>query len=388
MRGAPVTHLLVTNDFPPKVGGIQSYLYELWRRLPPDRFAVLTIAHPDAPAFDRRQPYRIERLDHRMLLPTPTVRRAVCDLADQIGADAVVLDPALPVGWLGPSLDRPYGVVLHGAEVTVPGRLPGARQALRRVLQGASLVIAAGEYPLREARRAAGAALPGFAVVPPGVDCARFTPLDPAARRAVRERFDLPQSGTLVVSMSRLVPRKGFDVLIEAAAVLRGEGRDLTVAICGGGRDRERLVRLAASHAVPVRFLGRVSDDDLPGIIGCADVFAMLCRTRWLGLEQEGFGIVFLEAAAAGVPVVAGRSGGVGDAVVDDVTGLVVDRPGDVVPATDALRRLLDDAPLRDRLTAAGRARAETEFEYDTLAARLDEALARLEGGAPGAPSA
>jgi phosphatidylinositol alpha-1,6-mannosyltransferase len=377
-----VTHLLVTNDFPPKVGGIQNYLYELWSRLPPDRFAILTIDHPDAASFDRQQDFRIERLDRKMLLPTSTVRREIAQLASRIGADAIVLDPALPIGWVGPDLDLPYGVVLHGAEVTVPGRIPGSREAISRVLRGASLVIAAGEYPLREARRAVGVGLSHTVVVPPGVDAERFKPLDGEARLAVRERYDLPTSGSLVVSMSRLVPRKGFDVLIEASAVLAGEGRELTVAICGSGRDRRRLEALADRLSAPVRFLGRVPDDELPHILGAADVFAMLCRTRWLGLEQEGFGIVFLEAAAAGVPQLAGRSGGVSDAVVDEVTGLVVDRPADVVPATDALRRLLDDQTLRARLAVAGRARAEETFDHALLSQRLDTALRRLELGA------
>jgi phosphatidylinositol alpha-1,6-mannosyltransferase len=136
---------------------------------------------------------------------------------------------------------------------------------------------------------------------------------------------------------------------------------------------------LAVKLSAPVRFLGRVSDEELPLLLGSADCFSMLCRTRWLGLEQEGFGIVFLEAAAAGVPQVAGRSGGVHDAVVDEVTGLVVDRPGDVHPSIEALRRMLDDRALRAQFAQAGRERAVEEFEYATLAARLDAALIDLE---------
>jgi phosphatidylinositol alpha-1,6-mannosyltransferase len=374
-----LTHLLVTNDFPPKVGGIQNYLYELWSRLPPERFAVLTITHPGSAAFDREQQFRIERLDHKMLLPVPSVRRAIDKLAGEIGADAVVLDPALPIGWIGASLGLPYGVVLHGAEVTVPGRLPGSRAALARVVKGASLLIAAGEYSLREARRAARSPLPDSVVVPPGVDGERFRPLSAEERQAVRARYGVPPDGALVVAMSRLVPRKGFDVLIEASAALAREGRGLTVAISGSGRDRGRLEKLAESLGAPVRFLGRVPDGDLAPLLGSADVFSMLCRSRWLGLEQEGFGIVFLEAAAAGTPQLAGMSGGVPDAVVDEVTGLLVDRPADVVPSTIALRRLLEDPVLRERLGAAGRERAVAHFSYVGLARRLDEALLALE---------
>ena len=131
-----MTHLFVTNDFPPKVGGIQTMLWELWRRLDPSSFAVLTTRHPDSTAWDAAQPFRVVRTKESVLLPTPSLARRIDALAGEIGADGVVLDPALPVGWLGPHLSRPYAVVLHGAEVTVPGRLPGPNLALRRVLRG------------------------------------------------------------------------------------------------------------------------------------------------------------------------------------------------------------------------------------------------------------
>jgi phosphatidylinositol alpha-1,6-mannosyltransferase len=369
-----MTHLFVTNDFPPKVGGIQTMLWELWRRLDPSSFAVLTTAHPDAAAWDAEQAYRVVRTDRPVLLPTPALARRIDALATEIGARVVVLDPALPVGLLGPRLRRPYGVVLHGAEVTVPGRIPGPNRVLRHVLRGASLVIAAGGYPLAEGERAAGRALPSV-VVPPGVDTDRFHPLDAGERAAVRARLGLPVDGRLVVSLSRLVPRKGMDVLIRASAALAATHPDLTVAIGGGGRDRARLERLVASTGAPVRLLGRVSHDDLPALYGCADVYAMLCRNRWAGLEQEGFGIVFLEAAAAGVPQIAGDSGGAAEAVVHGETGLVVDRPGDPAAVAVALAQLLGDPDQRARLASAGRARAVAEFSYDVLAARLGGAL-------------
>jgi phosphatidylinositol alpha-1,6-mannosyltransferase len=169
-----------------------------------------------------------------------------------------------------------------------------------------------------------------------------------------------------------------MDVLIDAASRLSADRPDLTVAIAGTGRDRSRLERRIARTAAPVRLLGRVPDDALPRLYGCADVFAMLCRDRWAGLEQEGFGIVFLEAAACAVAQVAGDSGGAAEAVVDGTTGLVVRRPGDVDQATASLARLLDNEGLRRRLGRAARARAESGFDYETLAARLDVALGKL----------
>lgn len=371
-----MSHLLVTNDFPPKLGGIQSYLWELWRRLDPATFTVLTTPYDGADEWDATQPFRVVRTREKVLLPTSSLARRIDALAAETGATLVVLDPALPVGLLGRRLSLPYGLVLHGAEITVPGRLPGSRALLGRVLRGASEVIAAGGYPAAEGERAAGRTLPAT-VVPPGVDPDRFVPLDSEQRAKARALFDLPADGQVVVSLSRLVPRKGMDVLIEAAAQLAPDRPDLLVAIGGSGRDRVRLERLIARTGAPVRLLGRVPDPDLPALYGCADVYAMVCRNRWAGLEQEGFGIVFLEAAACGVPQVAGASGGAAEAVADGETGVVVRTPDDAGAVARALAALLDDPDRRAAMGAAARQRAETEFAYDVLAHRLAEVLAR-----------
>ncbi len=371
-----MAHLLVTNDFPPKLGGIQSYLWELWRRLDPGGTTVMTTPHPDASAWDAEQPYRVERTREKVLWPTPSLARRIDALAAEVGAGLVVLDPALPVGLLGPRLAVPYGLVLHGAEVTVPGRLPATRQMMGHVLRGAELVIAAGGYPAAEAERAAGGPLPQL-IVPPGIDPDVFHPLTDEERAKARARLGLPETGRLVVSLSRLVPRKGMDVLIRAAALLAPSRPDLTVAIAGGGRDRARLDRLVAETGAPVRLLGRVPEADKPDLYGCADVFAMLCRNRWAGLEQEGFGIVFLEAAACGVPAVAGDSGGAAEAVADGETGYVGRRPTDVDAVAAALAALLDDPARRAALGAEARRRAAGDLSYDVLAARLAEVLAR-----------
>jgi phosphatidylinositol alpha-1,6-mannosyltransferase len=369
-----VKHLLVTNDFPPKIGGIQSLLWEWWRRLPPDRFAVLTSPYRGSARFDRAQAFRVERTPEPVLLPHPWMIRRIDRLAREVGADLVVLDPAVPLGLVGPSLELPYDVVLHGAEVTVPGRLPGSKQALGNVLRRARQVISAGAYAAREAEQAAGRSLPVI-VVPPGVDVERFVPLDGTTREATRRGFGLPVDAELVLSISRLVPRKGFDVTIEAAALLAPTRPDLVLAISGGGRDEARLRRLAAERKAPVRFLGRVGNDRLPALYGCADVFAMACRTRWGGLEQEGFGIVFVEAASCGVPQVAGDSGGAAEAVDDGVTGLVVRRPDDPREVAAAFEALLDDPVRRAEMAIASRKRAVAEFSYDVLAERLGQAL-------------
>jgi phosphatidylinositol alpha-1,6-mannosyltransferase len=267
----------------------------------------------------------------------------------------------------------PFAVVLHGAEVTIPGRLPISSQLLARTLRGAELVIAAGGYPAAEGERAARRSLPTV-IVPPGVDTDRIRPLAAAECATVRAELGLPTEAPLLHAGSRLVPRKGIDVVLQAADRLHRTHPDLHVVVNGSGRDRRRLELIAASGSVPVHFVGRVPDELLTGLYAAADVFSMLCRTRWGGLEQEGFGIVFLEAAAAGTPQVAGASGGAHEAVDHDVTGLVVDDPTDVGAAATAIASILDDPDRRTAMGEAARKRAE-EHSYDVLAARLEAAL-------------
>lgn len=367
-------HLLVTNDFPPKIGGIQSLLWEWWRRLPSESFAVLTSPHADAAEFDASQPYRIERTKEPVLLPHPWMVQRINSMVKDVGADFVVLDPALPLGLVGPALSVPYMVVLHGAEVTVPGRLPVSKQILGRVLRGAEHVIAAGGYPSREGNHAAGRDL-ATTIVPPGVDTNRFVPLSLEQRHAARARFGFAGDDEIVLGISRLVPRKGFDTVIRAVAQLAPHRPRLRLVIASTGRDEDRLKKLASELSAPVTFLGRVPHDDLPALYGCADVFSMMCRNRWGGLEQEGFGIVFVEAAACGVPQIAGDSGGAAEAVEDGVTGFVMDDPTDAAGLAARMVRILDNPELKASMAEASRHRAESEFNYDVLAKRLGEVL-------------
>lgn len=379
-----MSHLLVTNDFPPKVGGIQVYLWELWQRLDPASFAVLTASSdPGASSFDAFQKLRgnrIHRVDSSVLLPTREVARSIRSVAAEIDAGLVIIDPAFPLGLLGPTLGIPYGVILHGAEIAAPGRLPVAHRLMREVLSRSKIAICAGEYPAAEVRRICGPSSPPIVVVPPGVDTSRFRPLSAGEKAKARAHFDLPPDGPLVVSVSRLVPRKGMDVLIEAGAGLSSSFLDLTIGVGGTGRDTGRLSRLVASTGAPVKLLGRVSEDALPQLYGAADVFVMACRDRWLGLEQEGFGIVFLEAASCGVPQVAGRSGGAAEAVVDGETGIVVDDPKDPGKVAAALRRLLSEPGLRSSMGEAARRRVVESYDYGNLSFRLAAALEEMKG--------
>ncbi len=370
-------HLLVTNDFPPKTGGIQVYLHELWRRLEPGRAVVLTAnSHPDAARFDAGSPLTIERVPgKRLYLPTLKTRRAIEDAIARHQPDLVLLDPAWPLGLLGPSLSKPYGVVLHGAEVSIPGRLPIVASTLRFVLRHAKVVVCAGSYPEAEARRNAAEFLPAVIQVPPGVDTRRFHPIDDVRRHEVRSALGVSDHALMVVAYSRLVPRKGMDTLIRAAALLADNFPSLRVAIGGSGRDRQRLEKLVQRTNAPVSFLGRVPDTHLASWIASADLMVMDCRSRWFGLEQEGFGIVFLEAAAAGVAQVAGRSGGSHEAVRHGVTGLIVDNPLSARDLAQAVGELLADAPRRAQYAHAARDVAGADFEWGLLARKLSASL-------------
>ena len=370
-------HLLVTNDYPPKTGGIQVYLHELWRRLETGRAVVLTASsHPDAASFDADSEIVVERVATRTLfLPTYRAWRAIQDAIARHEPELVLLDPAWPLGLLGPFLSVPYGVIVHGAEATIPSRIPIVASSLRFVLKHAKVAICAGSYPEGIVRDNTAEFSPPIIQVPPGVDTMRFTPVDARRRHEVRAALGLNDDDFVVSSYSRLVPRKGMDTLIRAAARLKDELTTLHVVIGGAGRDEARLKRLAQQLEAPVTFLGRVPDDELSDWIASSDLMVMDCRSRWLGLEQEGFGIVFVEAAATGVAQIAGRSGGSHEAVENGVTGLVVGDPRSNELLAKAIRALALDDERRLAYGRASRIAAVGRFEWYRLAMQLSYEL-------------
>ena len=389
--------LLITNDYPPKLGGIQIYLWELWRRQPADQVSVYTRDYPGAQEFDAGEDYRIIRETRFPLLPTPAVRRRAEEIIAEVKPQLVLIDPALPLGIIGRKLSVPYGLVLHGAEATIPTQLPLLRSAMNRVVGGAEFVISASQWasdmvsPATAAPKtpsqlkpdtdrfrsntAKAASQTPFHYIPPGVDTARFHPHSEAQKSAARQRFGLGEDALVLLSVSRLVPRKGMDNLIKAAPGLQRDHPNLELVIAGGGRDLSRLQAVAKRTGANVKFLGRVDDEDLPSLYGSADIFAMLCRERWGGLEQEGFGVVFLEAAASGIPQIAGDSGGAAEAVAHGETGFVVPAHRQNAYMADALRDLVESPALRQQMGASARLRAEREFSYDLLAERLQKVL-------------
>jgi phosphatidylinositol alpha-1,6-mannosyltransferase len=371
-------HLLVTNDFPPKTGGIQVYLYELWRRFEDGRASVLTASsHPAASSFDAQSDLVVERVaDSTLFLPSWRAYRDIEAAIDRHQPDLVLLDPAWPLGLLGPRLSRPYGVVLHGAEVTIPGRIPLVASSLRYILKNAAVALCAGSYPEAQARRNAAEYMCPVIQIPPGVDASRFAPLSMAERHRVRSNMGLGQDEFLIASYSRLVPRKGMDTLIRASMRLAERFVNLRVVIGGAGRDRARLERLVAKLGAPVTFLGRVDDDLLPRWIAASDLMVMDCRSRWFGLEQEGFGIVFVEAAACALAQVAGRSGGSDEAVINGVTGVVVANSRSDRDLANAIGDLVLDDRRRAAFAQRSREVALSNYSWDVLAQELSIQLA------------
>ncbi|MFI5682545.1 glycosyltransferase family 4 protein [Streptomyces sp. NPDC051636] len=372
--------LIVTNDFPPRPGGIQAFLHNMALRLDPDRLVVYASTWKRSregveatAAFDAEQPFTVVRDRTTMLLPTPQATRRAVGLLREHGCTSVWFGAAAPLGLMAPALRKAGAERLvattHGHEAGW-AQLPAARQLLRRIGESTDTVTYLGEYTRS---RIATALTPGAAgrmvQLPPGVDEKTFHPESGGAE--VRARLGLTQR-PVVVCVSRLVPRKGQDTLIRAMPRILAAEPDAVLLIVGGGPYEKDLRRLARDSGVgdSVRFTGAVPWSELPAHYGAGDVFAMPCRTRRGGLDVEGLGIVYLEASATGLPVVAGDSGGAPDAVLDGETGWVV-RGGSPDEAAERITALLGDTGLRRRMGERGRQWVEEKWRWDLLAEKL-----------------
>lgn len=326
-----------------------------------------------AAEFDARQPFPVVRHRGTLMLPTPDVLRQARDLARAEGCDRVWFGAAAPLALLAQPLRLERAVAsTHGHEVGW-ALLPGARQLLRRIGRDTDVVTYLGDYTRARLAPALGPAA-RLERLPSGVDTELFTPSVDGS--AIRERYGLG-SRPVVVCVSRLVPRKGQDVLIRALPAIHRQMPEAALLCVGGGSDAPRLRRLAAEAGVAddVVLTGSVPWDELPAHYAAGDVFAMPCRSRRAGLEVEGLGIVFLEASATGLPVVAGRSGGSPDAVLDGRTGEVVDGRS-VAEVAAAVGGLLADPDRARAYGSAGRAWVERAWRWDVLASRLRDLLA------------
>jgi phosphatidylinositol alpha-1,6-mannosyltransferase len=365
---------LVTNDFPPRPGGIQQFVHNLALRQPPDSLVVYASTYKGAEKFDTDQPFEVVRENTGLLLPTSAVARRAAELARSSGCDRVWFGAAAPLGLLADGLRRRAGVVravalTHGHEAGWAA-LPGARTLLRRIGDGVDVVTYLGEYFRSRLAPVIGdrTALRRLA---PGVDTEAYHPgVDGSA---VRRRYGLSDR-PVAVCVSRLVPRKGQDALIRAFPEIVKRVPGAALLLVSGGPDRARLRRLVTDRDLvegqDVVFTGAVPWAELPEHYAAGDVFAMPCRTRRGGLDVEGLGIVFLEASAIGLPVVVGDSGGSPDAVRDGRTGFLVDGR-DTATVADRVATLLADPDLARRMGAAGREFVEADWRWDTQADRM-----------------
>lgn len=368
--------LIVTNDFPPRQGGIQSFVHSMALRLDPEKVVVYASTWRDGTEvarFDAAQPFPVVRDRTKMLLPTPRVARTAARLLREHGCSSVWFGAAAPLGLMAPRLRKAGAARLvgttHGHEAAW-AQLPAGRQLLRRIGEGTDTLTYLGEYTRS---RIAGALTERAAArmvhLPPGVNEQAFHPGSGGA--VVRAGLGLADR-PVVLCVSRLVPRKGQDTLILAMPRILREIPDAALLIVGGGPYRSELQALAERTGVAgaVRFTGPVPEAELPAHFGAGDVFAMPCRTRRGGLDVEGLGIVYLEASATGLPVVAGDSGGAPDAVLEGETGYVVPG-GSPELAAERVLTLLRNPELRHRLGERGRAWVHESWRWDLLAGRL-----------------
>jgi phosphatidylinositol alpha-1,6-mannosyltransferase len=369
---------VVTNDFPPRIGGINDYVAQLVRRLPAGSATVFASTFDGAAAYDRTFPQEVIRLPTGMMLPTPAVRRRLHDVLRVQRPDVVLFGALWPLGHMGPAIVRklaiPYGGFSHGLELTgalVPG-------VLRHIGARASLLTAVSDWARRKLEPAFG--WPGrMALLPSGIDTGAFRP--DVSDETVRERHALGDA-PVVCCVSRLVARKGQDMLIRALPRLAQAVPDVRLLIVGSGPYDATLRTLAQRTGVADRvvFAGAVPYAELPAYFRAGNVFAMPCRSRLGGLDIEALGAVFLQGAAVGRVVVAGDSGGAPEAVRDGETGVVVD-PTSPVAIADAIAPLLLDAARADAMGRAGAEWVHREWTWDAMTRRLEGLLATLPAG-------
>jgi phosphatidylinositol alpha-1,6-mannosyltransferase len=377
-----VRTLVVTNDFPPRPGGIQVFAHSYAERLPAGSVVVYASTSRGAAEFDAYQPFPVVRDKTSVLLPTPDVARRVRDVARAEGCDRAWFPAAAPLGLLAPALRRAglrrIVASTHGHEVGW-AMLPGARQALRRIAASVDVITYLGEYSRVRLAPVLGGAAARLQRLASGVDTELFRP-DAAAGGVIRSRHRLGDR-PVIVCVSRLVARKGQDMLIRALPEIRRRVSGATLLLVGDGPARRGLHQQARLHGVSgaVVFTGAVPWSELPAHYAAGDLFAMPCRTRLGGLEAEGLGIVYLEASATGLPVVAGRSGGAPDALLPGRTGRLVDGRS-AAQVTDQVSELLADRHAAAELGRAGREWVQREWRWDALARRLEGMLRGPDG--------
>lgn len=382
-----ITTLVVTNDFGPRSGGIETFIHGLLAQASKNqqrKFVVLTsrqTPQDQVVKFDQQMweenRIRVIRDTAKVLLPTRRLAKVATDLFRAHDCENVIFGASAPLGLLARSLRKSGAkhivALTHGHEVWW-ARMPLFSAALRRIGAQADQMTYLGEFT----RGAVANALlredhSKLVHLPPGVDLSRFTP---AAKSVELQKKWGIEDAPVIVSIGRLVARKGSDQLIKAMSEVLKQFPKSKLLLVGTGNYQKRLERLVRNLKVEesVIFTGRVDHDLLPDYFRLGDIFAAPCRSRYGGLEVEGLGIVYLEASACGVPVIAGKSGGAPDAVLDGKTGLLVNGR-DHRDVGAALIKLLSDQPLRQKMGADGRVWMEQLWSWEGIGARFEEII-------------
>jgi len=374
--------LFVTNDFGPRAGGIETFIIGLIERLPKSSVIVYTSAQEDTAAYDadwlRNYGVEVIRDRAKILLPTPRVNRAVARIVREREIKTIAFGAAAPLAWMSSAL-RNAGAqrivaLTHGHEVWWAKVFP-FNLIMRRIGSTTDSLTYLGEFT----RSAISKALTPKSAstmqkIAPGIDIEHFKAVDATV---LRHSLGLTEK-KVIVSVGRLVHRKGQDFLIESMPQILKQVPSAHLLLVGQGPYRKRLEKLANKYSLQknITFIGRIQYKDLPGYICVGDLFAMPSRSRFAGLEVEGLGIVYLEASACGLPVIAGASGGAPDAVIEGVTGFVVDGTNTEEIANRAIQLLLDEK-LRISMGSAGRAWIEKEWRWQIWAGKFSELLSR-----------
>lgn len=363
--------LVVTNDFPTRWGGIESFVLALCEQMPPEDVVVYTASMPGDREFDATLPFPVYRDPGTVLLPSRAVGRRVASVMRRHACDRVLFGASAPLGLLAPSLRRAGAkrviALTHGHEVWW-ARVPVARQLLRRIADSVDVMTYVSEWCRQQIAPALSPVARGrMERLSPGVDTTRFFPGCGGA--GVRLGLGIAPTAPVVVCAARMVRRKGQDTLLRAWPQVLRAHPGAVLLLVGDGPDRGRIERLAGrlSLSKSVLFTGSVPWEDVPAHIDAGDVYAMPCRTRLAGLEVEAWGIVFVEAQACGLPVLIGSSGGAPETRCSGSTGQVVDANSEV---SRALITLLGDAVIGPRRVGDLR-----EWEWRAVTARFAELL-------------
>ncbi len=373
--------LFVTNDFGPRAGGIESFIMGLVERLPSGSVTVYTSSQGDTSEYDSKwladYGLRVIRDRSRMLLPTPRVGKALKKLVQQENCAVACFGAAAPLGLLATTL-RKAGIsriisLTHGHEVWWAKVFP-FNLAIHRVGESVDVLTYLGDFTKRSISAALSPkAREAMVRIAPGIDISHFHPN--ANPSKLRNELGLSEN-SVVVSVGRLVPRKGQDRLIQALPLIRKMIPNVHLLLVGEGKYRKSLEKMVEEQKVQdlVTFVGRVQYRQLPEYFRCGDIFAMPSRSRMAGLEVEGLGIVYLEASGCGLPVIAGNSGGAPDAVVDGVTGIVVDGTN-INEIAAAIVRVLSDPAKRNAMGAAGNEWVATGWTWEIWSAKFAQLL-------------